>query len=170
MITSTWNVIYFDSLIQGILRRIRDTDIHLDVFNAYDVVGQTEYGRMELGIFQLPDPQEYEGMLIAINSAGNPPYIDQLIRTYLEHDCKILCIDQQFMDQPCIGIDNYHMFYQMVEHMITVHGCRTMNYLGGPESHEENKLRYAAFCDCLAHHNIPLDMTLIHISYPTRRS
>lgn len=157
MITSTWNVIYFDSLIQGILKRIQDTDVHLDVFNAYDVVGRTVYGQMELGIFQLPDPQEYEGMLIAINSAGNPPYIDQLVSTFLAHGCKILCIDQQFMDQPCIGIDNYHMFYQMVEHMITVHGCRTMNYLGGPESHEENKLRYAAFCDCLAHHQIPLD-------------
>ena len=34
MITSTWNILYIDSLIQGILERIRGTDIRLHIFNA----------------------------------------------------------------------------------------------------------------------------------------
>lgn len=166
MITSTWNIIYIDSLIQGILKRIQDTDIHLHIFNAYHVVDHSVYGQMEQGIFQLPDPREYDGTLVAINSVGDTPYIDRIIASYLRQGCKILSIDQQFMDQPCIGIDNYRMFYQMTEHMITVHGCRTLNYLGGPEPHEENQKRYAAFCDCLARHGIPLDpRRVLHRSF-----
>lgn len=157
MITSTWNNTYVDHLLQGILRRIQNTDIHLDFFNAYDVISQSEYGQMELEIFRLPDPREYEGMLVSVNSVKDISYINQVIANYLEHGCKVLCIDQQFYNQPCIGIDNYQMFYQMVEHMITVHGCREMNYLGGPENHKENRLRYAAFCDCMAHYQLPID-------------
>ena len=74
----------------------------------------------------------------------------------LQQGRKVLSIDQQFMDQPCIGIDNYQMFYQMTEHMITVHGCRKLNYLGGPEANEENQKLYTAFRDCLAKHRLPL--------------
>lgn len=166
MITSTWNIVYIDSLIQGILNRIRDTDIRLHVFNAYHVTDHSVYEEMEQGIFQLPDPQEYDGLLIAVNSVGNAPYIDRMISSYLQHSRNILSIDQQFMKQPFIGIDNYQMFYRMVEHMITVHGCRTLNYIGGPEPHEENRKRYAAFCDCLAQHQIPLDPDrVLHLSF-----
>lgn len=166
MITSTWNIIYIDSLIQGILKRIQGTDISLHIFNAYHVVDQSVYAQMEQGIFQLPDPREYDGILVAVNSVGDTPYIDRVIASYLKHNRKILSIDQRFMDQPCIGIDNYHMFYQMVEHMITVHGCQTLNYIGGPEPHEENQKRYTAFCDCLAQHHIPLDPDrVLHLSF-----
>lgn len=166
MITSTWNIIYIDSLIQGILERIQGTDIRLHIFNAYHVADGSEYGRMEQGIFTLPDPREYDGMLVAVNSVGDTPYIDRMITTYLEHGRKVLSIDQQFMGQPCIGIDNYRMFYQIAEHMITAHGCKTLNYLGGPEGNEENQKRYAAFRDCLAHHRIPLDPgRTLHMSF-----
>lgn len=156
MITSTWNILYIDSLIQGILERIRGTDIRLHIFNAYHVANGSEYGRMEQGIFQLPSPREYDGMLVAVNSVGETPHINRMITSYLQHGRKVLSIDQQFMDQPCIGIDNYQMFYQMTEHMITVHGCRKLNYLGGPEANEENQKRYTAFRDCLAKHRLPL--------------
>ena len=166
MITSTWNIVYIDNLIQGILKRIQGSDIFLHIFNAYHVADHSVYGQMEQGIFQLPDPQEYDGMLVAVNSVGDTPYIDGIIAAYLRQGCKILSIDQQFMNQPCIGIDNYRMFYQMTEHMITVHGCRTLNYLGGPELHEENQKRYAAFCDCLARHGISPDpRRVLHMSF-----
>lgn len=89
-----------------------------------------------------------------------------MISTYLQHNRKILSIDQQFMEQPSIGIDNYHMFYQIVEHMITVHGCRTLNYLGGPSLNEENQKRFAAFCDCLNQYQLPLDpRRILHMSF-----
>lgn len=166
MITSTWNIIYIDNLIQGILKRIQDSDIYLHIYNAYHVADQSVYGQMELGIFQLPDPHAYDGMLVAINSVGDTPYINRIIASYLKQGCKVLSIDQQFLDQPCIGIDNYRMFYQMTEHMITVHGCKSLNYLGGPEFHEENQKRYSAFRDCLSRHGIPLDSRrVLHKSF-----
>ena len=157
MITSTWNIIYIDSLIQGILKRIRDTDIYLHIFNAYHVVDHSVYGQMEQSIFQLPDPREYDGILVAINSVGDTPYIDRTIASYLRHGRKILSIDQQFMEQPCIGIDNYSMFYQITKHMIADHGCKALNYLGGPEFNEENQKRCAGFRDCLTDHGIAPD-------------
>lgn len=166
MITSTWNIIYIDSLIQGIRKRIRGTDIHLHIFNAYHVTEHSVYGQMEQSIFRLPDPQEYDGILVAINSVGDTPYIDDTIASYLQHGRRILSIDQQYMKQPCIGIDNYSMFYQITKHMVENHGCRTLNYLGGPEFNEENQSRCAGFLDCLTDHGITPDpQRIIHCSF-----
>ena len=41
--------------------------------------------------------------------------------------------------------------------MITIHDCRVLNYLGGPEDNDEAAERYRAFCDCLATHGIRVE-------------
>ena len=169
MITSTWNVIYIDSLIQGILKRIQGTDIHLHIFNAYHVAEHSVYGQMEQSIFRLPDSREYDGILVAINSVGDTPYIDGTIASYLRHGRKILSIDQQFMKQPCIGIDNYSMFYQITKHMIEDHGCKTLNYLGGPEFNEENQNRFAGFIVSLSGHTVAQSHIVVGAQYGVRQ-
>lgn len=35
------------------------------------------------------------------------------------------------------GIDNYEAITRIVEHLIAEHGCRTLNFIGGPEFNRE---------------------------------
>lgn len=166
MMSSVWNEEYISSLLQGIRRKMEEDDMELHVFNAYDVTERSDYHRKEQEIFYLPDPKDYDGMLIAINSVGNVPVIEQMISQYRACGKKILSIDQKFDGVPFAGIDNYHAFYRLVEHMITAHGCRKFNFLGGPWENEENQERYHAFCDCLRKHGLQVEQErILHCNF-----
>lgn len=55
------------------------------------------------------------------------------------------------------GIDNYYVMEQIVEHMITEHGAKTLNFVGGDISNQENHLRLLAYKDILEKYGIPVE-------------
>lgn len=157
MMSSIWNVPYMNALLRGIEKRMQDEEIVLHIFNAYDTIGESDYSLRERHIFDIPDASNYDGVLIAINSVSTVPHFNSLIPKLREQNKNILSIDQEFEGISHIGIDNYHIFYELVEHLVEKHGCKVFNYVGGPENNEENQLRFKGFCDCLRDHNIPID-------------
>lgn len=154
MLASTWNNEYMCKLIRGVERRIGREQIDLYIFNAYDIVENYEHQKKEREIYQLPNPEEYDGVLVAISSVGNIPIVQELVRPYQECGKKFLSIEQEFPGFYYAGIHNYRAIYRLVEHMIKVHGCKVFNFVGGPENHRENMERYRAFCDCLRDHGL----------------
>lgn len=149
-----WHEDYIRGLMRGISRRIEEEDLELHVFISHDTANDASLQRKEQEIFSLPDLEDYNGILIASTSEGNKEVMDKLIEEGLRHNKKMLSIEKKFENIPSAGVDNYREFYRMVEHMITVHDCKVFNYIGGPETNEENQQRYRAFCDCLANHNL----------------
>ncbi len=154
MLTSTWDSEYTNAVIAGIHERIGDAGIELHIFNAYD--GLLESGFFSKGreIYYLPDPEKYDGLIIALTSVESVKYVSSITEKFHEHNKPIVGIDTHADNSIFCGLDNYRSMYQLVEHMITIHDCRTLNYLGGPEENGENMERYRAFCDCLAAHGI----------------
>lgn len=157
MLTSTWLGDYTEALIRGIRKYMEHADIIMHVFNVYDFMEKTDLHKKEQDILYLADLSSYDGILVAYTSTGSHPILEELLAKLAAEGKKILCIDNPYAGQPYIGIDNYRSFYDLVEHMISVHSCKTFNYLGGPADHPENQLRYAAFCDCLKKHGLGVD-------------
>lgn len=138
----------------------------LYIFNAYDLADNVESQRKEWEIYNLPRPEDYDGMLLAVNSVGNIPVIEEIISEYKAKGKHILSIEQDSKGVYYAGVDNYQCAYKLVEHMIVEHGCHTFNFLGGPESYEENQKRLQAFHDCLQKHNItPSPERIRHYSF-----
>ena len=152
-----WHEDYIRGLMRGISRRIEEDDLELHVFISYDTANDSRLQKKEQEIFSLPDVKEYDGILIASTSEGNKQVIEELIAEGMKQGKQMLSIERKFEGIPSAGVDNYREFYQLVEHMITVHGCKIFNYIGGPETNEENQQRYQAFCDCLKNHNLQVD-------------
>lgn len=157
MMCSVWYEDYIGCLLKGIQKKIESEDVEVHVFAVYDSLVGSEFLIKEQEIFSLPNWQDYDGVLIAVNSVGNVPVVEKIIEQYKDSGKQILSIDQKYDGASFLGIDNYQIFYEMIEHMVTVHDCKVLNYLGGPENHEENKERYRAFCDCLKKHNLPIE-------------
>ena len=64
------------------------------------------------------------------------------------------------------GINNYSAMEKIVEHLVTKHGCKTLNYVGGPVWNSENKERLSAYCDVLKRHGIEVEeQRIIHKDY-----
>lgn len=157
MLTSTWDNRYLTTLVKGISRRLADEDIGLHIFNAYDEVYEKDFYKHDKEIFTLPDPSNYIGALVVFNSVDSTSDINNLLQELRNAGKPIISIDQHAEGTSFYGIDNYKSMYMIVEHLITVHSCRTINYVGGPADNEENHIRYKAYADCLTDHGIPID-------------
>lgn len=144
-------------LIRGVQRRIGREEMDLYIFNAYDIVENFDYQKKEREIYCLPNPDDYDGVLVAISSVGNIPIVEELVKPYQKQGKKFLSIEQEFPGIYYAGINNYRAVYKLVEHMIMCHGCKTLNFAGGPRDHSENMERYQAYCDCLRDYNLEVD-------------
>ena len=164
MVCSVWHEDYISALLSGMRRRLAQEDAKLYILASYD--SDAEFQKKEQEIFTLAKAEDYDGMLCAVSSVGNDTVMEKLIGDWKNHEKPVLSIDQQLPGASFIGVDNYRAFYELVEHMIKAHGCRTINYLGGPEEHEENRERFQAFTDCLTHYNIPVDRDrVLHLNF-----
>ena len=157
MICSVWHGDYVKGLLQGIRNRIENEDIELHIFASYAIFGDDTFQRKEHESFLLAKTEDYDGFIIANNTDVNMKTISNMIEEYHRSGKKVLSIEQPLAGVPCTGVDNYVEFYRMVEHMITVHGCKILNYLGGAADNAENMERFRAFSDCLHAHGIKVD-------------
>lgn len=157
MFANTWVVDYTSSLLDSIQSTINEYDLEVHIFNTYDVTEKVDLIPKEHDILWLPDLEDYDSMLVIFNTVGQYPEVEKLVKQFAATGKPVLCIDQAYAGQPYMGVDNYRSFYSIVEHMITKHNCRILNYIGGPANHPENLLRLKAFKDCLAAHGITPD-------------
>lgn len=157
MISSTWDTGYIRTLLHGMTEKLNTADAQLYVFNAYDEALESEYHLMERAIYKLPDAHNFDGVLLAVNSVGNQSAVNELAAYYKDMGILVLSMELKMDGIPSIGTDSYRAEYEMVEHMITKHGCRVFNFIGGPKEHLEGKERFQAFCDCLNDYHIPLE-------------
>lgn len=157
VLTSTWGSEYTKHVITGIMERIGDEDIELHIFNAYDSGRESEYFSKGREIYTLPDPSFYDGMIAALTTVGSSKYTGEIAAKFKENGKPVVGLDTHIDNAIFCGLDNYTSMYKLVDHMVTIHDCRTLNYLGGPEENPENRERYRAFCDCLTAHGINVE-------------
>jgi DNA-binding LacI/PurR family transcriptional regulator len=62
---------------------------------------------------------------------------------------------------PYVTIENRSGARKLVEHLITIHHCRRILFLRGPDGHEDSRLRENGYRDALKAHNLSLDSSLI---------
>ena len=154
MLTSTWDSDISNAVIAGVLERIGNEDYVLHIFNAYDDLLETEFFRKGREIYSLPNPELYDGLIVSLSTVDSVRFVNKITGLFHEMNKPAVGIDTHAPNTLFCGLENYRSMYQLVEHMVTIHDCRTLNYLGGPEDHEENMERFKAFCDCLGSHGI----------------
>ncbi|WP_320881985.1 LacI family DNA-binding transcriptional regulator [Frisingicoccus sp.] len=158
MFSTAWNGEHIGGILKGMRQKIKETNNDLYIFNTYGgFEAEQEYNECEYSIFHLPLASDIDGMVMISNNMDSISRLTPIIETCRER--KIPCISVE-MDIPgvhFIGTDNYSAMEAIVEHLVTVHGCRTFNYVGGPSDHIENCQRKQAFCDVLSKHGIVVE-------------
>jgi len=67
----------------------------------------------------------------------------------------------QAVDLPSVVVDNTVGMREAVAHLVEEHGYRRIAFVRGPEGNKEADLRYRAYADVLAEHDVPLDPDLV---------
>lgn len=73
----------------------------------------------------------------------------------------VVSVGREMEGVPSILVDNYQGMREDVVHLVEVHGYRRIAFIRGPKGSQEEALRYRAYADVLAEHDIALDSELV---------
>ena len=110
--------------------------------------------------FYLPlNEHNSAGLLIFAGSLS-----DEAIAALAERGLPIALLHRsapEGLDLPSVTFENVDGARQIVKHLITVHGCRRIAFLAGPQNYEDALLRESGYRQALAASDIPFDANLV---------
>ncbi len=158
LIATSWDGELLMDTVDGIKKRLAGTGTDLYVFMCFPAFGldsPENFGHFN--IFSLPYYEDYDGFIFSINVVQGYEMIERYHPGLLSCGKPMVSLDYKMNGVTSILSDAYSAEYQVVEHLIKEHGCRTINYVGGSPEHPDNVLRKKAYMDALKANGIEIE-------------
>lgn len=154
---------YQKHLLIGLLREAFRNDLDVCVFTTFIKDGTPEEYRLgESNIFNLLNPEKFDGVILVPDSIKFPGVTKKIVAECRAFRLPVITIDYQIEDLPCIWGNDDNDIEQLVDHLIDVHGCKTVDFISGKQNHPHSLLREAGYIRSLRKHGIPVEPERIH--------
>ena len=150
---------YQQTIIAGINRAAREKKVNISYFTAFG--GMLPSKRFDIGeysIYRLIDFERFDGAILMTNTISDSDVKAEIIRKVRASGIPSVVFDCSDYPEFCnISIDNSAAMNQIVEHIITEHGAKILNYISGPLNNPEAKARLNSFLTVTNKHGIEVD-------------
>ena len=160
LVTAGSENVYSSRLVEGVCMRCKDYDYDVAVFCSLVPIGmaQEKYLAGETNIYQLINDDHLDGLIIdgpsLMDSVTKEPIteIQQLLKR-----CRkpVVVAGSVIQDYPAFVPSDRPMMQNITQHVIDVHHCRDLYFLGGPEDNPVTLDRLNGFADALEARGIP---------------
>lgn len=151
----------FDSqkaFMKGIERRVRDCGDTASVFSCHvNIAGEATYSKGEYSIFDLPDFKNFDGVVYVRNTFQNSTIDKDIIERIEKSGTPCVCIDSYHPSFVNICSDERGLMEAVTNHLIDVHGCKRLYFLGGQHESTDTVARLQGFKDALTGHSLSFD-------------
>lgn len=157
LITDGWKRYVTYAWVQGYRRYASqyhlDTDLY--VFQSFGNLNTDEgYNSGEYNITRLPDLRTFDGIILDLSNVSDASLKESFLARVRESGVPAISLLEDLPGLYYSGLDNLTDFSILVEHLITEHGCRKLNYVGGSPRNQENQKRLLAYRKTLEKHGI----------------
>lgn len=157
LITDGWKHYVTYAWVQGYRRYASqyhlDTDLY--VFQSFGNFNTDEgYNSGEYNITRLPDLRTFDGIILDLSNVSDASLKESFLARVRESGVPAISLLEDLPGLYYSGLDNLTDFSILVEHLITEHGCRKLNYVGGSPRNQENQKRLLAYRKTLEKHGI----------------
>lgn len=163
LITSQVHTRVFEDQWHGVFKAAEEMDVNLVIYpgSALD----SPYGFEKQGnlLYETAlQPAFFDGIVIWSGALDWFISEDELVNFSQRFSgLPLVSMETPLPGVPTIGIGNYQGMWDLVQHLLVVHGYRRVAFVKGPEGHGGVRQRYQAYCDCLETYNIAFDPDLI---------
>lgn len=139
------------SLLKGITDYADEHNVTVVVFTCGgDIYGSDEHNIGEFQIYDLPDFEQYDGVIIARNTIQNEEIVRKLEKNLSTLNLPIISIDARMRGATCFEIDNEKAMYEMTDHILMEHpktdySAAPILYVSGPKENNESLQRRDGF-------------------------
>jgi DNA-binding LacI/PurR family transcriptional regulator/EAL domain-containing protein (putative c-di-GMP-specific phosphodiesterase class I) len=149
---------YQSRFISGFLKNAFAGGYDVCIFSMYRKYQDTpEREQAESNIFSLMNPESFDGAVILKDSIQTENAAEKLeLRLKESFKGAIVVIEKESELFPSICTDCYSAVFELVTHLIEVHGCRDIAFLCGKKWHKHSKERLDAFRDAMEKAGLPV--------------
>ena len=145
-------------LVQGMIQYQSEHGGSIHVFHCSGDHLQTGgYKRGAFKIFDLLNPQNYDGIILARETLHEKNMQRRVVERLQESGVPVISLGAKTEGMGCIEFDDYHAMSQMVRHVICEHGTRKLAYIDGPKEYSDAAKRAQAYREVLEEEGIPFD-------------
>ncbi|WP_298528856.1 diguanylate cyclase domain-containing protein [uncultured Ruminococcus sp.] len=150
---------YQQTIISGINKAARENKVNISYFTAFG--GMLPSKRFDIGeysIYRLIDFERFDGAILMTNTISDSEVKEYIIKKVRASGIPSVVFDCSDYPEFCnISIDNSMAMNQIVEHIITEHGAKVLNYISGPLNNPEAKARLNSFMTVMNKHGLEVD-------------
>ena len=156
--TNGWNDDYLDFAVEGVRRRAAEDNVDVFIFLDYTSYDKTpEELEGELNILNLPRFEDFDGVLLFGNTLNNAGENQILREKILEAKVPAVCLEYELDGINCIRTENTNGMRELMEHLITVHNCKDIFWVSGPEDNDDSIARYNVLVEVMEKHGLTFD-------------
>lgn len=150
---------YQSNIIGGINRFARENEVNVSYFAAFGgMLASKRFDIGEYSIYNMVDFTKFDGVLLMTNTICAPDVKERIVNKVRKAGIPAVVIDNsEYSDMYDICIDNTAAMEEIVNHVITEHGAKVINYISGPLSNPEAKDRYEAFLRVMSENDLEAD-------------
>ena len=155
VVASGINEEYQSSVLEGIRQYAATHPVKVCHFvDLGGVIGSDAHDHGEFNIYHYINLKDFEGIIMLANTIQSKEAQQKLFAAVRAAGIPAVVLDTEAEGMTALRIDNYKAMRSIVEHIVQKHGCRRINYIGGPETNPEGIERRRAVLDVLAEYGI----------------
>ncbi len=156
--TADWNYELVEATLHGLRKFVEDHEnVQLCVFDCFGKDTESPRDHSEYAIFNLPDLNQFDGVLIQGNQIVLGSARDALVRRVMEAGIPAVTVDCPVEGFTLVAVDNRRAQRDLADHVIRHHGARRLAYLTGilENGSLEAEQRLQGFEDACRENGIP---------------
>lgn len=143
-------------IMDGMIDAIKETQDNVYIFtNHSSRQHNKESAKGSFQIMELPDFEYFDGAIVALDTITYSPTASYMMDKLRTSNIPFITLDHEIEGYGCLQTSSYEAQYKMIQHLITVHGCKDIAYVRGPVGYPEADKRYQAYRDVLRDYHIP---------------
>lgn len=148
---------YQKNVCQGIIDTSLEYGYTAEIFATLDGENLGDYGLGEKSILNIPDFADYDGIIFASDSYPAAEFKDAILSSLREKcSCPVIEIAARDHHFPTIALENNRMTADLVGHLIRVHGCQRICYLGCSTQADFSDLRANWYRQTMEEHGLSI--------------
>lgn len=150
-----WNNEFLSMNMEGIKKCSSEENIDLFLFLNYASYNEPEEMQTgEFNIYNLPDIKDFDGVIMFSNIFNSESVLEKVRKKVVESGVPAISFERQLDGISYIGTDNYSGMFELVKHLVKVHGVKDIVCWGGPEENDESNERLRAIKDVVENNDL----------------
>lgn len=156
---------YQSSILSGITQAAKELNISVAIFASFGgVLASNQYDIGEYNIYFLAQFNRFDGAILLTNTIMDEKIRRKVCESVRDAGIPTVVFDNSDIpDFYNIRIDNNSAMYKIVEHVISVHNAKIVNYISGPLANPEARARFETFCDVMHSHGLKVEEDRVYM-------